>query len=216
MSIFAIIPVKTLLKSKIRLSTVLGQPERQVFTLAMLEDVLKAVKCSEVHQTVLVSSDSVVKKIAHEFKVMFLQEKMQGLNKAVNQATRWCLQKNAESVLILPADIPLLKPEDVNKMVRLGSEETSVVVFSPSKNGGTNALLLKPPNIIQPRFGPNSFRKHLNEASALKVPSKIYLSKRVSLDIDTVDDLKLLLKTEENTSSHKFLKSININMRHRS
>jgi len=178
----------------------------------MLEDVLKAVKCSEVHQIVLISSDPVVKKFAHnQLKVTFLHEKRQGLNKAVDQATRWCLQKGAESVLVLPADIPLLKPEDVNKIVCLSSEKSSVVV-SPSKKGGTNALLMKPPNIIRPRFGPNSFRKHLDEASTRKIPCKIYLSKRVSLDIDSVEDLKLLLKTDEATASHKFLRSININM----
>jgi 2-phospho-L-lactate guanylyltransferase len=212
MSVFAVIPVKSLSKAKMRLSVVLNPQERQAFTLAMFEDVLNAVKRSRVHQTVVISSDLVVQKFAHRFGVTTLQEKAYGLNKVIAQATSWCIQKDAESVLILPGDIPLLKPEDVNKMISLSSEEPCIVI-SPSRNEGTNALLLKPPNVIQPRFGPDSFRKHLSEASTQKVLSKVYSSNRISLDIDSVEDLKLLLKTERNTSSHKLLERINVSMR---
>jgi 2-phospho-L-lactate guanylyltransferase len=188
MSVFVVIPVKTLLKAKMRLSALLSLRERQAFTLAMLEDVLRAVRRSKICQIVVISPDSVVQEFAQNFGVTVLQERTYGLNEAAEQATLWCIRKNAELVLILPADIPLLKPEDVNEIIGLSSENSCIVV-SPSRNGGTNALLRKPPNAVSLRFGTDSFRKHLAEASARNVPSKVYLSHRVSLDIDSIEDV---------------------------
>jgi 2-phospho-L-lactate guanylyltransferase len=212
MSVFAVVPVKTLLKSKTRLSIVLSPQERQALTLAMLEDVLRAVKRSIVYQIVVISSDPVVQRFTCNFGVTVLQEKEQGLNKAIMQATQWCVQKDAELVLIILADIPLLKPEDVNEIVNLSSEKICIVI-SPSRNGGTNALMQKPPNIIPMSFGPNSFRKHLAEASARGVPSRVYLSQRVALDIDSVKDMEYLLRNGKKTASNQLLEKIEMNIR---
>ena len=52
-----------------------------------------------------------------------LSRKPAGLNSAVKEATEWCMQQGAQAVLILPADIPLLSSEDVNKIVELGKCE---------------------------------------------------------------------------------------------
>jgi 2-phospho-L-lactate guanylyltransferase (CobY/MobA/RfbA family) len=87
MLVFAIIPVKTLLKSKMRLSLVFNSKERQAFTLVMLEDVLRAVKGSLVCQTVVISSDPAVEKLAQNFEATHLVEKGQELNQAIKQAT---------------------------------------------------------------------------------------------------------------------------------
>jgi len=206
MSVFAVIPVKTLSKSKTRLSTVLNSRERQMFTLAMLEDVLKAVKCSMVRQTVVIGSDRTVKEIADDFGVSYLKERKHGLNQAIKQATEWCIQNNANSILVLPADIPLITPEDINRIVKLCPKENSVVI-SPSQNGGTNALLQKPPNLIPTHFGPNSFSKHKTEAFHRGILTKTYISKRVAMDIDSPKDLENLLKIRAQTTSHKFLEN---------
>lgn len=207
MSVFAMIPVKSLLKSKTRLSMILNPKERQALTLVMLEDVLRAVKCSMVRQVVVISSDSTVKELVEKFGAMYLEEKKRGLNQAIEQALEWCIQNKADSVLVLPADIPLIIPKDVNQIVKLGSEETSIVI-SPSQNGGTNALLQKPPNLIRPRFGPNSFSKHKGEASHKGIPTKVYMSKRVAMDIDSPKDLEKLFEIKAQTLSHKFLEQI--------
>lgn len=212
MSVFVVIPVKTLLKSKMRLSMVLTPQERQTLTLAMLEDVLKAVKCSVVCQTVVISSDPTVKELANNFGVSYLKERKHELNQAVKQATEWCIQNNANSVLILPADIPLLIPEDINRVVKLCAKG-ALVVISPSQNGGTNALLQKPPDLIPTHFGPNSFSKHKTEALHKGILTRVYRSKRVATDIDSPKDLEKLLKIKAQTVSHKFLEQIRANTR---
>lgn len=209
MSIYVLVPVKTLSKSKERLSLVLKPRERQSLTLFMLEDILRALKASEVYQICVIGSDMAVQESATKFRASYLSEGSLGLNQAVEQATIWCIQNNAETSLVLPADIPLITRGDINKVVELGSEETSVVV-SPSRNGGTNALLRKPANLISSSFGPHSFVKHVEEASAKGVVAKIYSSPRVALDIDNLEDLEDFLRMDSQTSSHRFLEQIRV------
>lgn len=205
MPTFAIIPVKTLLESKKRLSIVLSPEERQTLTLRMLEDVLNAVKRSVICKTVVISSDPTVKELANNFGVSYLKERKTELNQAVKQATKWCIRNKANSVLILPADIPLITAVDINRIVKLGSKETAVVIC-PSQNGGTNALLQKPPDIIPTHFGPHSFSKHKTEALYRGIPTIVYRSIRIAMDIDSPKDLEKYLKVRQaQTVSHKFL-----------
>jgi len=212
MSIFAVVPVKSLLKSKTRLSSVLNPQDRQTLTLSMLGDVLKALKSSMVYQIIVVSSDKTVKVLANKFGVAHLSESQLGLNPAIEQATEWCIQDDAESVLVLPTDVPLIMPEDINQIVKLGSEEKSIVI-SPSQNGGTNALLQKPPNLIPPCFGRHSFMKHVGKASSKGISIRFYSSERVSFDIDSLEDLKNFLETESQTMSRLFLEQIRVGNR---
>jgi 2-phospho-L-lactate guanylyltransferase len=63
-------------------------------------------------------------------------------------------------------------------------------VIVPDRHGtGTNALLLTPPDVIEPSFGPGSFARHrelAGTASVAELPSLL-------LDVDTPDDLATLL-----------------------
>ena len=121
MVVFAIVPVKRLGVSKRRLSKFLSSQERKLLTIAMLEDVLKALKSSIVPEIVVVSSDPNVRVIADKFGVSFFSPSHNGLNPAVEEATAWCMRNQADSVLVVPADIPLLSSADVNKIVELGN-----------------------------------------------------------------------------------------------
>ena len=203
MSAFAIVPVKTLLKSKTRLSNFFTLQERPLFTLAMLEDVLNALKSSKVNKTVVVSSDSTVEGLVKIFGMTFLNEAKVGLNQALNQAIKWCVKNKAEQVLVLPADVPLVTSKDVDTLVKLALNNS--IVISPSRNGGTNALLQKPPGIISHCFGHDSFKRHLDQAHVKHVDTKIYVSSTIMLDIDSETDLEQLLRTDHQTASNRFL-----------
>lgn len=209
---FVIIPVKSLQMAKTRLSIILNSEERKALMLAMLKDVLKAIKSSIVSRIILISPDLAIKELANNFGVKYLLEKKKGLNEAIKQATEWCTQNNAESVLVLPADIPLITSEDINQIVKLGSNENCIVI-SPSQNGGTNALLRKPPNLMPTYFGPQSFMKHFNEALTKGITIKVYRSQRVAMDIDSLEDLRNFLKIENQTILYQFLKQIKIDTR---
>lgn len=212
MKTFGLIPVKELLKSKERLSMVLTLEERRDFVLSMLEDVLGATASSMLHQTVVVGLDLLVQRLAERFGASFLSETGRGLNDSLGDATDWCVERGAEAVLILPVDIPLVVEGDINEVIRLSSEKASIVI-SPSNDGGTNALMRRPPNVIKTCFGSRSFEKHINEASRKGVSARIYQSPRVSLDVDSVQDLKRLLDVGRGKVSYEFLEQAKIKER---
>jgi len=205
--VFVIIPVKRLENAKSRLSSLLTNNERKHFCLKMLEDVLRTVKSTkQVHETVVVSKDPMVSQIAKNFEVMYLKERKTGLNKTVSEAVDWCVEEGATSVLVLPADIPLVMPTDLNRIFALG--EKASMVISPSRNGkGTNALLLTPPKVSPTFYGPRSFQRHIEEATKLKISFRRYRSPRIALDIDTVEDFTHFISLgAKETSAYKALR----------
>ncbi len=54
MAVYAVVPVKRLVASKKRLSSVLSPKDRRKLTLVMLEDVLSAIKASRIHKVIVV------------------------------------------------------------------------------------------------------------------------------------------------------------------
>ncbi|MBS7626476.1 2-phospho-L-lactate guanylyltransferase [Candidatus Bathyarchaeota archaeon] len=214
MTIFAIIPVKKLDNAKSRLSSLLTNSERKQFCLKMLEDILRTVKFTKgIKQTVVVSNDPEVFQLTKNLEATYLEYKKAGLNEAVSEAINWCINRGATSVLILPADIPLVTPKDLNRILTLG-EKTSIVI-SPSKGEkGTNALLLTPPNVCPTFYGPRSFQRHLEEATKRGIRFRSFGSPRIALDIDTVKDLKDFISANaKETSACKFLYKIGIHNR---
>jgi len=208
---FVIVPVKKLEDAKSRLSPLLLDNERREFCLKMLEDVLASVKTTRhVNQTVVMGKDVEVFQVAKGFDAVPLTEGQPGLNQAISEAISWCIQRGATSTLVLPADIPLVTPMDLNRILSLG--EKAAVVISPSRNGsGTNALLLNPPNIIPTFYGQHSFQRHIEKAHVRAIRLRTLRSSRIALDIDTVEDLVYFasLKPQE-TRSHRFLAKIGI------
>ena len=74
---------------------------------------------------------------------------------------------------------------------------TRADVMAPDHTGhGTNALLLAPPQLIAPRFGPESFRTHLRAAHAAGTTPQIVRSPGLEYDIDEPADLQRLLGGE--------------------
>ena len=60
----------------------------------------------------------------------------------------------------------------------------------PDRHGiGTNALLLTPPDVIEPAFGPDSRALHEQAAAAAGVPCTVEQVATLALDVDTADDL---------------------------
>jgi len=209
MTVHAVIPVKKLDDTKKRLSAVFTPQERSQLTLAMLEDVLKTLKLSNVDETVVVGEDSQVQRVAEKLGTTYLSATDAGLNPAIEEATSWCMQRAAASVLVLPADIPLLTSKDVNRLLELGAGG-GAVVLSPSKNWGTNALLRSPPRLIPSCFGPKSFLSHIREAYQKGVSVRLYFSAGLAADVDSAEDLKRLFEVENCTVCRETLEKITL------
>ena len=208
MAVYAVVPVKRLESSKKRLSSVLTPKDRKELTLVMLEDVLSAIKASSVQKILVVGSDVIVREIAEKFGATYTNEETKGLNAAVTTSINLCMREGADSVLVLPVDVPLISPEDINAIIALGNFSEPTVVLSPSNNGGTNALYQKPPQVILASFGPKSFDKHVKQTRGKGLSLKLHYSSSVAFDIDSEQDLKRLLETQNSTHSRQFLAEV--------
>ena len=197
MKLYAVVPVKPLASSKLRLSRILGPEDRARLVIAMLSDVLNTLCRSDFIEAVLViSRDEEVKRIASDFGALFLYEpRPGGLNVAIRKAVEECLKLGAEGALIIHADVPLVHEGDLRAILR-GLDEHEVVI-APSLNlEGTNALALTPPDVMPVSYGPGSFYRHLELALKRHLSILVYFSRSLALDVDKPGDLALLAASE--------------------
>lgn len=121
----------------------------------------------------------------------FVQEVGCGLNRALRQGRQVALARGAEAILVLPADLPFLTEQDIRQLYKMGVSGNGVVI-APSRDGGTSALLLRPPTVIDFAFGVNSFAMHTGMAYTSGTPYQTLESPTLALDIDHPTDLNLL------------------------
>ncbi len=191
MSVWAIIPVKPLNRAKSRLAEVLSAEQRHLFALAMYQQVLRvAVSVPQLAGIVVISRDTKALAIAREHNVRTIQETSSSeLNPALNRATEMARFLRAGAVLILPADLPFITKEDVEKMLEMGRKEPCVVIATDYDKDGTNAMLVRPPSLFPYSYGDGSFSRHVEAARAAGATVKIYQSETIALDIDVPEDL---------------------------
>jgi 2-phospho-L-lactate guanylyltransferase len=191
MSVWVIIPVKPLNRAKSRLSDVLAPEQRQQLAEMMFRHVLQVVRSvPQVIGTLVVSRDSKALAIAREYEARTVQESgSPELNTALTRATQVVMSWNGDAVLVLPADLPLINPVDVTDLIMLGQDMMSVVIATDQDEDGTNALLVRPPGLIEYAFGPGSFERHIQRAREVGIEPKIHRSDRLALDIDLPVDL---------------------------
>jgi len=198
----AIIPVKGLLDSKSRLSRSLGAQDKKKLVIALLEDVLTAVKESELFNRVLVVSPD--PNVAEEAKLAhgsFLHQEGQGLNAGVRQSTHFALGEKASSVAVILADIPLLESRDLKELYSMG-DTVPRVVLSPSLKAGTNVMVREPPNAIGPSYGRWSFSTHLRAAQKTGAAVYSISNSRLSFDVDTPEDLITMRRRDPQGKTH--------------
>ncbi|HET7234849.1 MAG TPA: 2-phospho-L-lactate guanylyltransferase [Actinomycetota bacterium] len=184
------VPVKSLSRAKTRLATDLTALERGALTLAMLEDVLDAVLAVTGWETWVVSPDEVALEIAARRGARAVPEDKPPLASAIRQVEALAKQAEASALAIVPADLPLVTAETLGEALHtLGA-----VVLAPSADGaGTSLLLRRPPRAIPARFGPDSFRRHLELANERGLPVSVVERLELSFDVDRPDDILTLL-----------------------
>ena len=68
-----------------------------------------------------------------------------------------------------------------------------VVAIAPADaRRGTNALLLSPPDVIEPQFGDASLEAHLRAAAEADASVQLVVDPALGFDLDTPDDLERL------------------------
>jgi len=191
MSVWAIIPVKPLRVAKSRLSEVLSPEDRQRFAESMLRHVLSVVSnVPQVTGTLVISRDNKALSIAREYGAHTVQESGNPeLNVALMRATQVIASWRSSAVLVLPADLPLIAPEDVAGIIALGVRTPAIVIATDRNQDGTNALFLRPPGLIPYAYGTGSYQRHVNLGLEAGANVQEYHSERLVLDIDLPEDI---------------------------
>jgi 2-phospho-L-lactate guanylyltransferase len=198
MNVTALIPVKGFRNAKQRLSPLLNSMQREALAEAMFRDVLGAVVSARgLAGIYVVTGDDRVAAIAASFNAAVVREHGEsGETDAVNFARATLQQAGCEAVLILPGDMPLVRSADIETLLALipSDARQPFTLLVPSHDRmGTNALLLAPPEILNLRFGYDSFSFHTSEVARLGLPLHVAENERIALDIDEPQDLQRLL-----------------------
>lgn len=129
------------------------------------------------------------------------------LNRAVVQAQALAAEGGAEALLIVPADLPLIRADDL--VAVLEAAATAQAVIAPDRAGnGTNALLIAPPVAIEPSFGEASFERHRALAEAADLNLAVVERLGLGLDLDTPADVALLLATDQESPAARLLREL--------
>jgi 2-phospho-L-lactate guanylyltransferase (CobY/MobA/RfbA family) len=82
------------------------------------------------------------------------------------------------------------------------SHQSPRIVLAPSLKGGTNVMLRAPHNIIKTSYGRWSYAKHLRAGQGKSVPVYSISNPRLSFDVDTIEDVKVLVELDPVRMSH--------------
>ncbi len=190
MTTIAILPIKTLDRAKQRLSPELDPSPRRSLVEAMFSDVLIALRRAEtISTTVVVTPDHVAQGIAAGYGAEVLADVEAGHNDAARRGVQRASELGADRVLLVPGDCPLLDPAEIDALVRRRTRTSSVLVVPDRHGTGTNALLITPPDALDPAFGEGSHERHLERARAADLHAETAAVPSLAVDVDTADDL---------------------------
>ncbi|HEY1778258.1 MAG TPA: 2-phospho-L-lactate guanylyltransferase [Solirubrobacteraceae bacterium] len=194
MRTLAILPVKRFELAKTRLGEQLQPRERRTLAQAMVSDVLDALLASEwLEAVVVVTNETTVSELAHARGARVLTDAAEaGQSAAALIGVAHALAEGYERVLLVPGDCPALNTAALRTLLERPMRAPAVTIVSDRAGSGTNALLLVPPDAIEPGFGPDSFARHRDRTEQARADWHSEPLPQLLLDIDTPEDLALL------------------------
>lgn len=206
----AIVPVKSLALAKSRLAGLLDPPERRALALAMLEDVLRAAELApSISQTLVVSRDPTVLRLARSLGAQPVADRTDGLNAALSQAALGARAAGADRMLALHGDLPLVTPGELEGMTAALSEQVQLSL-APARDGGTNALGCRLPPPLPFWFGRASLERHLAEARERGLEIQLVRQPGLERDIDRPEDLIWLLERPGDTLAQRYVRTLGV------
>ena len=192
MRTLAILPVKNFGAAKQRLSHFLGQGSREALAQAMFSDVLASLRrVKGLDAIAVVTDDARAESAARGGRVVVLRDRDEsGQSDATQIGIAHALETPFDRVLLVPGDTPLLDPLEVDGLLTRATADDLDGVIVPDRAGtGTNALLLRPPDVFAPSFGPGSMERHIEAASRAGINFRVDRVRSLMHDVDTPDDL---------------------------
>jgi len=204
-NVWALIPVKVLERSKTRLASVLQPQECARLSRAMFMDVLDAMeKAQHINHIAVLTNDVDATELATRLSHLVIADESEGeLCAGLNAAALQIAKLGADTVLVMPGDLPTVTAEDIDKLIEKHSGGVSIC--PAIRDGGTNALICSPPDAMPFQFGSDSARKHLEKATERGMANARFPMHAFFRDIDTPDDLAWLARQDSSGNTVRFL-----------
>ena len=184
-----VVPFKDPAGAKRRLAPALDREQRAALAWALLEQTLSVLATHFPERRLEVVTNAATLRAPRGVAV--LRQVREGLNGALEDAAAWSTRRGFASMLVIPADIATLDPDEVAYLLRQPRPAQSLQIC-PSVDGGTNALLVTPPTALPFSFGPESCAAHAAIAKARNMATTVHDLPHLAHDIDTPADLAWL------------------------
>jgi 2-phospho-L-lactate guanylyltransferase len=188
----AIVPVKGLSVANGRLNGMLSTDERNQLAEALFLDlIVKLPRSRCIDDVLIVTADASIARQARWFghKVL-IQESDEGHSEAAAAGARAAMAEGAQRVAMLPVDCPMLDTDELDAHV--GRSARTVLIIPDRHGTGTNGLVLAPPDVFSPAFGPESCARHVSRARASQISFALEEVESMGIDLDTPEDFILL------------------------
>jgi 2-phospho-L-lactate guanylyltransferase len=187
--VWAIVPAKSLVRGKSRLSPALTDDDRVHFARRLLEHVLDTLGACELEGVLVATDGDDVESVARSCGAHVLRDQGGGsLAGVVDCALREVASRGAASAVVLMADLPRIEPDDVRAVLAaLGDHDVALVRDHAGHH--TNALAVALPTRMTTRFGrADSFAAHQAAARETGVSCVIVENERIAFDVDLPAD----------------------------
>jgi 2-phospho-L-lactate guanylyltransferase len=196
-AVWAVIVARVGNGAKSRLAGALSPAQRKELALAMLADVIEV--CVQAGGGVLAGTLAVVDSpearhaVERGGAIAVADPGTGDMNAAVVVGLRAAREHGATTAVVAPGDVPLIEVADFAALLEAAGNAPRAVIVGASHDGeGTNALLLRPPEVITPGFGPPSLQRHLQAGQHAGAHTQACADLGLALDVDTPADLAIL------------------------
>jgi len=191
--VWVVVLIKDFHSAKQRLRTAMGPEERSQLARANAHLALRAAAAGE-RVVAVCGSDEAAALAGSEGAEVLLEATPGGQNQAAATGLEHASRAGAAAVLLLSSDLPLITVEAVQKILARAEELPGALVMAipATGRGGTNGLLVRPPDAVGLHFGDQSLKKFEADALARGVRFELFASELLALDLDEPSDLAFL------------------------
>ena len=162
MNIAVVVLARDPFRAKTRLRSALAPARREALASAMLDDVLRSALATRWPVLVVTDARSVARS-ARAAGARALVLPARGTRDGARRGLRRVERDGAHAALVLAADLPLVRVGDLRRIAAAG-RRAAIVIVPDRRRSGTNALYVRPPARLAPRFGRGSLAAHRDAA----------------------------------------------------
>jgi 2-phospho-L-lactate guanylyltransferase len=128
-----------------------------------------------------------------------------GHTAAVMAASRLLAAEGRDGMLTLPGDIPLVTPAEIATLLAAHRPGRAFTIAPSHDEGGSNGILMSPPDAMALQFGDDSFHPHCAAAAACGLDPAIVNLPGFACDLDNPEDIGRFLAIPSQTRARAVL-----------